>query len=106
MKEGGELNLFSKTIPVLFENRDKIKTAVETTAKGSVVTQTSGDTKVVAALQAHATEVDELAREGMVAMMRNMRANMAMRPGGPRAAFGPNVAPAAPNAPAATERVR
>jgi hypothetical protein len=30
--------------------------------------------KVVAALQAHALEVDELARDGMAAMMRNMRA--------------------------------
>jgi hypothetical protein len=74
--DGKEFNLFSKTIPVLFDNRDKIKTSVETTEKGSVVTQTSGDAKVVAALQEHATEVDELVREGMAAMMRNMRASM------------------------------
>ncbi len=94
LSDGKEFNLFSKTIPVLFENRDKIKTTVETTAKGSVVTQTSSDAKVVTALQQHATEVDELAREGMVAMMRNMRANMAMMQGGPRAGFGPNAAPA------------
>ena len=76
LNDGKEFNLFSKTIPVLFDNRDKIKTAVETTAKGSVVTQTSSDAKVVAALQEHATEVDELVREGMVAMMRNARASM------------------------------
>ena len=76
LNDGKEFNLFSKTIPVLFDNRDKIKTAVETTAKGSAVTQTSGDAKVVAALQEHATEVDELVREGMVAMMRNARASM------------------------------
>ena len=72
--DGKEFNLFSKTIPVLFENRDKIKTTVETTANGSVVTQTSGDVKVVAALQVHATEVDELVRGGMAAMMRGMMA--------------------------------
>ena len=80
LNDGKEFNLFSKTIPVLFDNRDKIKTAVETTAKGSVVTQPSSDAKVVAALQEHATEVDELVREGMVAMMRNARAAMG---GGP-----------------------
>jgi hypothetical protein len=76
LSDGKEFNLFSKTIPVLFDNRDKINTSVETTAKGSVVTQTSSDGKVVAALQEHATEVDELVREGMTAMMRNMRASM------------------------------
>jgi len=76
LSDGKEFNLFSKTIPVLFDNRDKIKTTVETTTKGSVVTQTSNDAKVVAALQEHATEVDELVREGMVAMMRNARASM------------------------------
>jgi len=76
LSDGKEFNLFSKTIPVLFENRDKIKTTVETTAKGSVVTQTSGDATVVAALQEHATEVDELVREGMAAMMRGMMARM------------------------------
>ena len=76
LSEGREFNLFSETIPVLFENKDKIKTSVETTAKGSVVTQTSNDAKVVTALQAHAVEVSELARDGMIAMMRNARANM------------------------------
>ena len=74
--DGKEFNLFSKTIPVLFENRDKISTTVETTAKGSVVTQTSSDPQVVAALQVHATEVDELVRDGMAAMMRGMMARM------------------------------
>ena len=76
LSEGRLFNLFSPTLPVLFENKDEIKTVVETTEKGSVVTQTSSDPKVVAALQAHALEVDELARDGMAAMMRNMRANM------------------------------
>ena len=74
--EGRVFNLFSPTLPVLFDNKDKIKTVVEMTGKGSIVTQTSGDAVVVAALQAHAVEVSELARDGMAAMMRNMRANM------------------------------
>ena len=75
--EGREFNLFSTTIPVLFENREKITTAVETTEKGVIVTQTAAEAKLVAALQAHAAEVDELVREGMVAMMRGMRRRMA-----------------------------
>lgn len=77
--DGKEFNLFSPTIPVLFANRDKIKTVVATTDKGSTVTQTSSDPEVVAALQAHAVEVSELARDGMVAMMRAARANMMSR---------------------------
>ena len=73
--EGRIFNLFSPTLPVLFENKDKISTVVETTEKGSIVTQTSSDPKVVAALQAHAVEVSELARDGMAAMMRSAMAN-------------------------------
>jgi hypothetical protein len=82
LNEGRLFNLFSPTLPVLFENKDKIKTAVEMTDKGAVVTQTSADAKVISALQAHALEVSELAREGMVAMMRNMRTAMMERMAG------------------------
>ena len=74
--EGRIFNLFSPTLPVLFDNKDRIKTVVQMTDQGSIVTQTSADPKVVAALQAHAIEVSELARDGMAAMMRNMRAAM------------------------------
>jgi hypothetical protein len=80
-------NLFSPTLPVLFANQDKIQTKVETTGNGAIVTQTSDDPTVVAALQAHAVEVSELARDGMVAMMRSARASMGMT------ARGPNFAP-------------
>ena len=79
LAEGREFNLFSHTIPVLFENRERIRTAVQTTDKGVVVTQTSTDGKVVAALQAHAQEVSELARDGMVAMMRGLMGARAQR---------------------------
>jgi hypothetical protein len=90
LEEGRVFNLFSPTLPVLFENKDKIKTKVETTDKGSIVTQTSSDAAVVAALQAHAVEVSDLAREGRVAMMRSMRASMGMMARGPGAGMGPN----------------
>jgi phosphopantetheine adenylyltransferase len=80
--EGRIFNIFSPTLPVIFENRDKIKTVVEHTEKGSIVTQRTPDPKVVAALQAHALEVSELARDGMAAMMRGMRARMMGQAGG------------------------
>ena len=76
LDEGRVFNLFSPTLPTLFAKKDKIKTAVETTGKGVTVTQTSSDPEVVAALQAHAVEVSELARDGVAAMMRGMRARM------------------------------
>lgn len=101
LKDGREFNIFSTTLPVLFDNRDKIKSTVEMTEKGSVVTRTSTDAKVVTALQAHAVEVTELAQEGMVAMQRGMMARMAAGPRGPRAGMGPN-ASLAPRTPLAT----
>jgi len=99
LNDGREFNIFSPTLPVLLENRDKITSVVEVTEKGSVVTRTSTDTKVVAALQGHAAEVTELAQEGPVAMIRGMMSRMAM---GPRAGMGPGTVPA-PQTPAATE---
>jgi hypothetical protein len=79
LEEGREFNLFSPTIPVLFENRDKIRTAIEPTEKGVTVTQTSDDAKIVAALQAHAVEVSELVRDGMAAMRRAAHARAQTR---------------------------
>jgi hypothetical protein len=79
LEEGREFNLFSPTIPVLFENKDKIRTAIEYTAKGVVFTQTSDDAKVVAALQEHAVEVSELVRDGMAAMRRAAQARAQAR---------------------------
>jgi hypothetical protein len=102
LKDGREFNIFSPTLPVLFENRDRIQSVVEVTDKGSIVTRTSTDAKVVAALQGHAAEVTELAQEGPAAMMRGMRSRMAMGPRGPRAGAGRSAEPApqAPTAPA------
>jgi hypothetical protein len=95
LTDGREFNMFSKTIPVLFENKDKIKTTVEITPTGAVVTQISNDSTVVAALQAHAAEVSELARDGMAAMMRSAQANMGMMQRGPRANSAANNGPGA-----------
>jgi hypothetical protein len=87
LKDGREFNIFSPTLPVLFENRDKIKSVVEVTEKGAVVTRTSTDPKVAAALQGHAAEVTELAQEGPAAMMRGMMSRMAMGPRGAQPAL-------------------
>jgi hypothetical protein len=93
-------------LPVLFENRDKIRSVVEMTEKGAVVTRTSTDAKVVAALHGHAAEVTELAHEGPAAMMRGMMSRMAMRAPAPRAGSAPNAAPPAIQPPAAGETAR
>jgi len=86
LREARVFNLFSDTLPVLFAKKERIETRVETTRNGIAVTQTSKDPEVVAALQGHADEVSELARDGMIAMMRGMHRNMAMMRRG--AAFG------------------
>ena len=86
LDEGKEFNIFSTTLPVIFDNEKNIKSNIEFTAKGAIVTRTSPDPNVVAALQAHADEVTELVKEGPVAFHRGIDARMAMGPGGPRGA--------------------
>jgi hypothetical protein len=76
--DGREFNLFSTTLPVLFRNRDKIESRVEMTGKGAIVTRTSSDPAIVAALQGHAAEVTELVDDGMAAMHRGMMTRMAL----------------------------
>lgn len=89
LDSGKEFNIFSITLPVIFDNAKNIKSAVEYTAKGAVVTRTSKDPKVVAALQAHSAEVTELVKEGPVAFHRGLDSRMAMGAGGPRGATAP-----------------
>lgn len=88
LDSGREFNIFSTTLPVIFDNAKNIKSTVEYTAKGAIVTRTSKDPKVATALQAHASEVTELVKEGPVAFHRGIDARMAMGPGGPRGATG------------------
>jgi hypothetical protein len=88
LQDGKEFNIFSTTLPVIFDNAKNIKSAVEFTAKGAIVTRTSTDAKVVAALQGHAGEVTELVQEGPTAFHRGLSSRMAMGPGDPRGALG------------------
>lgn len=86
LDSGKEFNIFSTTLPVIFDNAKLIKTNLDFTTKGVVVTQTSDDPKVVMALQAHADEVTELVKGGPAAFHRGIDARVAMGPKGPRGA--------------------
>jgi hypothetical protein len=77
------LPIESDALHGIFRDKDKIKTSVETTAQGVVVTQTSDDAKVVAELQQHAAQVTDFAREGMAALHTAMMQKFGGRfPGG------------------------
>ncbi len=89
LKDGKEFNIFSTTLPVIFDNADKIKSVVEMTGKGAIVTRTSSDAKVVTAMRAHAGEVSELIRDGPRGFHRGLNARMAMGSHGPRGAIVP-----------------
>lgn len=102
LNDGKEFNIFSTTLPVIFDNAKNIKSVVEMTDRGAIVTRTSTDAKVVAALQAHAGEVTELVQGGPTAFHRGLSSRMAMGPGGPRGAMGAGK-PQVRNAPAAPE---
>lgn len=72
--EGRDPQVFiqSPTLDILFERRDTITTEIETTETGVIVTQTSTDPEVVAALQTHAAEVSDMAARGMQAVHERM----------------------------------
>jgi len=48
LKDGREFNIFSTTLPVIFDNANTIESVVEITDKGATVTRTSADRKVIA----------------------------------------------------------
>ncbi len=70
VEEGRDPQVFiqSPTLDILFERGDRIETELEVTDNGIVVTQTSDDPEVVAALQTHAGEVTDMADRGMAAV--------------------------------------
>jgi hypothetical protein len=64
----------SPTLDILFERAGKLTTEIDVTEQGVVVTQTSDDPEVVAALQKHAGEVSDMADRGMDAVHDMMEA--------------------------------
>jgi hypothetical protein len=69
------LPMESAALHAIFEHYDTIRTTVETTATGVIVTQTSSDPKAVAALQQHASEVTIFVKDGMAAVHAAMMKN-------------------------------
>ena len=74
VEEGRDPKVFiqSPTLDILFERRESILTAIDMTEAGIVVTQTSRDPEVVAALQTHAAEVSDMVERGMQAVHEAM----------------------------------
>jgi len=62
----------SPTLDIFFERPEAIDTAIDVTDDGIVVTQTSYDPALVAALQAHAAEVTGMVERGMDAVHERM----------------------------------
>jgi hypothetical protein len=62
------LPMESDALRAIFRYHAEIRTAVETTPAGIVVTQTSSNPEAVAALQQHAADVTVFVKEGMAAM--------------------------------------
>ena len=62
----------SPTLDIFFARGDEIKTEIDMTDDGIVVTQTSTDPDLVAALQKHAAEVSDMADRGMQAVHEMM----------------------------------
>jgi len=67
-----EVPIQSPTLLILFEQGESIETDIEIVENGIIVTQTSDNGDVVAALQKHADEVSDLAERGMVAVHEQM----------------------------------
>lgn len=86
LKDGNVFNVASHTLPTIFANSAKIHTEIQQRARGVIFTQTSNDPTTIAALQAHAGEVSDLAREGMVALQRSLMTN-----GGPMDSGAPMI---------------
>ena len=69
------LPMSSAAAHAIFQNHERIRTTTRATATGIVVEQTSSDSLVVAALQQHAAEVNDLVEGGMAAMHAAMMKN-------------------------------
>jgi precorrin isomerase len=67
-----EVPIQSPTLSIRFEQGASIETEIEIVENGVIVTQTSDNGDVVAALQKHVSEVSDLAARGMVAVHEQM----------------------------------
>ena len=67
-RDDPKIGIQSPTLDIFFARGDEIKTEIDLTDDGIVVTQTSTDPDLVAALQKHAAEVSDMADRGMQAV--------------------------------------
>ena len=76
VEQGRDPQIFiqSPTLDIFFARGDRLETVIDYTDVGIVVTQTSTDPELVAALQAHAAEVTAMADRGMAAVHEMMMA--------------------------------
>ncbi len=76
VEEGRDPKVFiqSPTLDIIFERADSILTTIDVTDEGVIVTQTSDDPDVVAALHTHAAEVSAMVDRGMQAVHEMMMA--------------------------------
>jgi len=71
-RDDPKIGIQSPTLDIFFARGDEIKTEIDLTDDGIVVTQTSTDPDLVAALQKHAAEVSDMADRGMQAVHEMM----------------------------------
>lgn len=76
VEEGRDPQVFiqSPTLDVFFLRGERLTNDIEITDAGIVVTQTTDDPELVAALQTHAAEVSDMAARGMQAVHERMMA--------------------------------
>ena len=74
VEDGRDPKVFiqSPTLDIFFQKGDAIETEIDVTDAGIVVTQTSEDAELVAALHTHAAEVTDMANRGMQAVHERM----------------------------------
>ncbi len=72
LNQQAEITCMSSSLPTLFRNSSGYRRELTLTAKGVVVTETSGDPRLTKAIRQHAEEVSGFVRDGMPAMMRRM----------------------------------
>ncbi len=72
LNQHAEVTCMSSSLPTLFHNSTSYRRELTFTAKGVVVTETSNDPRITAAIRAHAQEVSGFVHDGMPTMMRGM----------------------------------
>src|SRR3989442_1862952 len=72
LNQHAEVTCMSSSLPTLFRNSTSYRRELTITAKGVVVTETSTDQRITAAIRDHAQEVSGFVHDGMPAMMRGM----------------------------------